>query len=161
MRKTKQMRRKHIFNDSDYITYYVKTSSALKSKDEERIIHILKGNVSFSCQFMGTNMVYGLWLNRPTVVSFSLSHAPGRIKKICVVSTQSFLNGEWEGGRGGKEDLGKNIFWNKEEGKVQPAITTSAFVCQACDRLQVDAFPFSNAIFDLIPAEVINDMICI
>lgn len=47
MRKTKQMRRKHIFNDSDYITYYVKTSSALKSKDEERIIHILKGMYLF------------------------------------------------------------------------------------------------------------------
>lgn len=86
-------------------------------------------------------MVYGLWLNRPTVVNFSLSYAPGRIKKnmcgiyLVVVNTKSFLNGEWEGGRGGKEELGKNIFWNKEEGKVQPVITTSALVCQGCDRL--------------------------
>lgn len=54
---------------------------------------------------------------------------------LVVVNTKSFLSGEWEGGGGGKEELAKTIFWNKEEGKVQPAITTSAFACQACDRL--------------------------
>lgn len=54
---------------------------------------------------------------------------------LVVVNIKSFLNGEWGGGRGRKEELGKDIFWNKEEGKVQPAIPTSAFVCQACDRL--------------------------
>jgi hypothetical protein len=40
---------KQVFNDSDYIIYYIKTSLALKSKDEGRVIGILKGDLSSPC----------------------------------------------------------------------------------------------------------------